>query len=429
MIDKILSKLRQDYNQIKDNRGLNCRYKLSDNLSCGLAMFHLKDPSLLSFREQIPYRIENLKEIYGLESGVNIPSDNALRECLDQVSPRSLQNSFKSLLEIAKEADLLEKKKVFSNIGGYLCISVDGTGFFSSNEISCAECLIKHRRNGKIEYHHQMLASAIVNPYQKTVFPVWGEAIVWQDGSKKNDCEQNAAKRLFPIIREQLPNEKLLLLLDGLYPNAPIIRSLGEEKMSYIIVIKDGYVLEQIKQMERKSLKKQVIKKGKIEGVVEFAEKLILNGKNQDILVNYFRYTERNKETNEVIYFNEWITDISLQSIDIQELVDVARARWKIENETFNTLKNQNYNFEHSYGHGKKHLSTIFALLMLTAFFIDQIALTADEIYIRAKNKFRTYRAFLQRIRTVFDFIPSVSMTAILRFIAGDIQISLPKLE
>ena len=31
-----------------------------------------------------------------------------------------------------------------------------------------------------------------------------------------------------------------------------------------------------------------------------------------------------------------------------------GRARWKIENETFNTLKNQGYHFEHNYGHGKK---------------------------------------------------------------------------
>ena len=41
-----------------------------------------------------------------------------------------------------------------------------------------------------------------------------------------------------------------------------------------------------------------------------------------------------------------------------------ARARWKIENETFNTLKNQGYHFEHNFGHGYRHLSTVFAHLM-----------------------------------------------------------------
>ena len=38
------------------------------------------------------------------------------------------------------------------------------------------------------------------------------------------------------------------------------------------------------------------------------------------------------------------------------------RARWKIENETFNTLKNQGYHFEHNYGHGEQHLSVVFVM-------------------------------------------------------------------
>lgn len=50
-----------------------------------------------------------------------------------------------------------------------------------------------------------------------------------------------------------------------------------------------------------------------------------------------------------------------------------GRARWKIENETFNTLKNQGYQFEHNFGHGYCNLSTNFALLMLLAFAVDQL--------------------------------------------------------
>ena len=41
-----------------------------------------------------------------------------------------------------------------------------------------------------------------------------------------------------------------------------------------------------------------------------------------------------------------------------------ARVRWKIENETFNTLKNQGYHFEHNLGHGRAHLSTVLMHLM-----------------------------------------------------------------
>ena len=58
-----------------------------------------------------------------------------------------------------------------------------------------------------------------------------------------------------------------------------------------------------------------------------------------------------------------------------------GRARWKVENETFNTLKNQGYHFEHNYGHGQQHLSVVLAMLMMLAFLLDQVQpfLTPDE--------------------------------------------------
>src|SRR5262245_22145728 len=49
-----------------------------------------------------------------------------------------------------------------------------------------------------------------------------------------------------------------------------------------------------------------------------------------------------------------------------------GRARWKIDNETFNTLKNQGYQFEPNYGHGEQPLSVVFAMLMMLAFLVDQ---------------------------------------------------------
>ncbi|MFN8458864.1 MAG: hypothetical protein U0401_30145 [Anaerolineae bacterium] len=57
-----------------------------------------------------------------------------------------------------------------------------------------------------------------------------------------------------------------------------------------------------------------------------------------------------------------------MTKLNLFDLMRGGRARWKIENETFNTLKNQGYNFEHNYGHGPQNLSVNFALLMMLAF-------------------------------------------------------------
>ena len=68
-----------------------------------------------------------------------------------------------------------------------------------------------------------------------------------------------------------------------------------------------------------------------------------------------------------------WATDHEITNKNVYEIMRGGRARWKIENETFNTLKNQGYQFEHNFGHGKKNLHTVFAFLMMLAFLIDQV--------------------------------------------------------
>jgi hypothetical protein len=66
------------------------------------------------------------------------------------------------------------------------------------------------------------------------------------------------------------------------------------------------------------------------------------------------------------------VTDVRVSQRNVYHLMRGGRARWKIENATFNTLKNQGYHFEHNYGHGEQHLSVVFAMLMMLAFGVDQ---------------------------------------------------------
>ena len=68
-----------------------------------------------------------------------------------------------------------------------------------------------------------------------------------------------------------------------------------------------------------------------------------------------------------------WITDIKITESNVYDLMRGGRTRWKIENETFNTLKNQGYQFEHNFGHGNKNLNVVFTMLMFLAFAIDQL--------------------------------------------------------
>jgi len=106
--------------------------------------------------------------------------------------------------------------------------------------------------DGSRQYHHQVLAGGNVHPDQSTVFPVLVEAIT----NKQNNYEINAAKRLLPKIKAALPNDYLLLTMDGLYTTGPMVHSLKASDMRFCMTIKEGYVLIQKKVLDKDGLLK-----------------------------------------------------------------------------------------------------------------------------------------------------------------------------
>lgn len=433
MIDKLIQGIKGAFDNVSEHRYKNAQKPLGDYLQSAFAMFHLKDPSLHHYRTNYAEREANLERIYGITS---LPSDTGMREAIDGILPKDIQNCFKIPLQMLDNEGIMKQYKV---LGKYNSILIDGTEHYcgSSDECSCEHCLTKVHKNKKgevtkITYHHQALSSVLAHPKHKEVFPVACEAIVKQDGETKNDCELNAAKRLIPIIREMLPasDYDLLTVLDGLYPNGPFIRLLNEYHMRYIIGIKEGYVLVQIDKLKAQNalqIHEWVNENGE-KCVAKYYNGLILNGQNQDIEVNYFQYEQFNTKGVRTFY-SSWITDLPVDQENIEELVEVGRSRWKIENETFNTLKNQGYHLEHSYGHGKKNLTTNFMLLTFLAFLTDQIAQKLDNAFDKALKYCKTKKNLWEKVRQVFDLLPCMSMNVIYRFIAKDIKVDFPLLE
>ena len=73
---------------------------------------------------------------------------------------------------------------------------------------------------------------------------------------------------------------------------------------------------------------------------------LALNSSNSDVRVNMLYYEQVDKKDRKQTF--TWVTGITLSKANVEKVMRMGRARWKIENETFNTLKNQGYNFEHT---------------------------------------------------------------------------------
>ena len=140
----------------------------------------------------------------------------------------------------------------------------------------------------------------------------------------------------------------------------------------------------------------------------------------KELQVNFLEHWEVETRGEEVIVRNRFsrVTDFEITPDNVMEIMRCGRARWRIENETFNILKNQGYNLGHNYGLGKRHLSAVFMHLMLLAFFVDQVQQFCCPLFQAAKAKLRTYRGLWERIRNYFHTFIAPSMETILRMIA-----------
>ena len=111
-----------------------------------------------------------------------------------------------------------------------------------------------------------------------------------------------------------------------------------------------------------------------------------------------------------------WVTDIGLDKGNVYKLARGGRCRWRIENECFNTLKNQGYHLEHSYGHGEKNLCFNFYLLILTAFSFHQVFDLADKIYQTCREKFCSKRYMWETLRAYIKLLVFESWEDLLVF-------------
>jgi hypothetical protein len=158
--------------------------------------------------------------------------------------------------------------------------------------------------------------------------------------------------------------------------------------------------------------------------VYRWVHQVPLNGSRDADQVNFFEYWLYADQ--KVTYHNSWVTDLDVSKSNVVELVRVGRARWKIENETFNTLKNQGYHIEHNFGHGQRFLSNTFFVLNLLAFYIHQILELCDLGYQYCRSKFSSRKEYWNNLRAAIRFMLFRDFDHLLRNVADPPEIRAP---
>lgn len=396
---KSMSRIIRHWDDHRDPKKIDIA--LHDVVMSGFACMVYQEPSLLQFQKNLEDSVHenNLRTQFDIQ---NIPSTTQMKEVTDYVDSDNFADIFNMYHKKLTKAEVID---TFKNKLGTYYISADGTQYFTSTKIHCDKCLTKECKDG-IHYSHQMLQGAIVLPGKKVVIPLMPVEISNEPtiNPTKQDCEWKGFLRFLSVLKRGYLQLPFTFTLDALYADQVIVDAIRKQEQNFIIVSKpddNKYLHEEFTLV---TTKRQALEydDGEYLHVYTWANNLPINSKRK-VFVNFVNYEMRKlvrPGEYKVSYKNTWITSHDITEKNVSEIALGGRVKWKVENECFNTTKNQGYCLEHSYGHGENNLSFNFAVLTMLAFFMHQILECTDELYQACRKKLGSKMNLWSHLRT-----------------------------
>lgn len=412
-------------------KGKNVTYALQDAVLGAFSVFFMQSASFLAHQDEMERHKghNNGTSLFGLKT---IPSDNQIRNLLDPIEPSHLFPMF------AKVSSQLEENGELQGFRSYqenVLIILDGTQYFSSKEIHCANC--SHRTHGdETTYFHAVITPVIAAPGNSRVIALEPEFIVPQDGHEKQDCERAAAKRWLEQYGDRYATLKVTMLGDDLFCNQPLCKEVLEKKLNFIFVCKPDSHTELYQTIEFLEANGQVEQfsermwKGKHAEIstYRYVNEVPLRAGADALKVNWCELTVRHEITGKLIHKNAWATHHEITRTTVKDIVLAGRTRWKVENENNNVLKTQGYHFEHNFGHGTQHLSTFLLTLNLLAFLFHTVLDITDAKYKLLRMKLRVRKIFFDDLRALTRYLYFESWEHLLDFMIAKLKLS-PSLD
>jgi hypothetical protein len=392
--------------------------------SQSLAEVRLRLPSRMRERQSEPFldyqrqmelghSSSNCHTLFGISK---IPDGNHIRTLLDQVGPDALQPCFDQALGQLRERNGLT---AFRRLGGRCLIALDGTEYFCSQKLGCAQCSARQRANGIAEYSHAMLCATLVAPGHNRTVPLMPEFLAPQDGAEKQDCERNAAKRWLHAHAERVRPLRPVYRGDDLFCSQPLAEAVLAASADFLFVCKrdshktlceylKGADLERLVRLERKPGSHSVTYTYRwMEGVP------LRDGENA-LQVNWIGVTIANA-AGRTTCDGAFATSLPITPETAAGTAACARARWKIENESFNVLKNNGCHLEHNFGHGKQHLAKTFAAMNLLAFAFHTVCDCLETQWNQAREIIAKRTRFFLHLATLCAYVLLESWTSLIQ--------------
>ena len=405
VLEELLFGLKQVCAGFPDKRkGGEVVYSMADIGLSAFSLFFTQSESFLAYQRglEAKHMASNCQTLFGM---AKIPTDNHIRSMLDPVDPAYLQPCFDAAINMLRQRGGL---KEFERLGGRTLVALDGTEYFCSQKLGCSHCLTRKRANGRNESYHTMLAATIVAPGNANVVPLMPEFIAPQDGHDKQDCERVAVKRWLASHGERMGPLRPVYLGDDLFACQPVAEAVLASGGDFLLVCKEGshkglYDFVAGAAPHEKTVRE--LRSGKMVTMrYQWFDAVPLRDGKDALMVNWVGMSMANA-AGKVTFKTAFVTSLAVSAANVGEICDCGRARWKIENESFNVLKNNGYHLEHNFGHGKQHLAMMFAAMNLLAFATHTVCDCLDNLWIRAREAKKKRRRFFEHIATLCAYM------------------------
>lgn len=403
-------------------------YPICDLLFSGILIFLFR----LGARRQFHLLLDgeeavtNLKNIFGM---VGRPHGDTLL-CYKKLKVLEISEIRRKMINKLIRMRVIEQ---FRLLGKYYMVAGDGTGVLVFKNKHCEHCLKKEHKSSTTYYHpvfeFKLTTENGMALSMDTEFIENPEG--WDKRNEKQDCELKAFYRASKQLKKDYPRLSMCLLLDGLFPKAPVFDICEKNHWKYIITLKNNlkYVSDEFEFLLKLNPKQQKIIhcENSNTQIYRWVNKIEYSPrettKAPKYSVNVFDFTEISSD-GEVLRYFRWVTNIKINRKNVYTLCHKGgRLRWKIENEGFNTQKNGGYKLEHAYCEDYTASKVFYILLQIACIISRLIELSSllKKTFPKGFGSYRNIAAILlnafQYLRTDFDDIQrSISARFQIRF-------------
>jgi hypothetical protein len=416
-LERYIGILRERCGALPDKRaGSNTRYWIGDIGLAAFSVFFMQSPSFLAHQRTLEEGRgrSNGQTLFGMTM---VPSDNHIRQMLDGAPTDHFDLVF---AQIVRDLDESGGLKPLRRLDDRVLVALDGSEHFCSRKITCPHCSTRLRSDGQTEYFHSFVGATLVAPGHTLVLPLPPEFVRPQDGAKKQDCEPLAARRWLSRVGSAYAWLRPVYLGDDLYSHQPMCTAVLAAGGSFIFGCKPsshktltayltGVELDYFSETVGVGSAKRVHRYRWMQAVP------LRDGKDA-LDVNWLEI-EIATPKGKVTYKNSFVTDLAVTRASVAEIAACGRARWKIENETFNVLKNNGYNLEHNFGHGKETLASLLVALNLLAFAMHNACDLIEASWQSARQKLGARSRFFAHIWSITAYHIFPSWAALMRTI------------